>query len=129
MGVCPTCGRPLPVVKRSLLRVHPRSNLILWGDQVVPLTEAERRLVKTILEQGSARWEDLQAIVTPGAEATHNLVAVTLSHARRKLRQAGVTGEIKAVRGWGVIFVDTAEKRRGAARPRHQWRQGSHRSH
>ena len=88
------------------LRVHAGAHLVSWHGKVVPLSESERSLVKAILGKGSASWEELKEALHPGGEISTNLLNVSLSHLRRKLKNAHVTYDIQNIRQWGVTLVD-----------------------
>jgi DNA-binding response OmpR family regulator len=113
---CPTCGEPLPVIAaKGALKVHAGAGLVSWRGKILPLGDRERSLVKAIMINGSATWDELKAahgsadLESPAqlpAKVSINLINVTLSHLRRKLLEAGVTCELKNIRGWGMTIVD-----------------------
>ena len=104
---CPTCNQALPIIAEiGALSVHTGAHLVSWQGEIIPLMEAERSLVKAILMKGSATWAQLKEALHPDGEVSTNLLNVSLSRVRRKLKEAAVAYDIKAIRGWGVILVD-----------------------
>jgi DNA-binding response OmpR family regulator len=107
MVKCPTCDQAMSIiVEIGALRVHTGAHLVSWHGEIIPLTETERRLVKAILMKGSATWEELKEALHPDGDVSTNLLNVSLAHLRRRLKEAEVAYDIKAIRGWGVILVD-----------------------
>lgn len=107
MVKCPTCNQPMPTyAELGSLRVHTGSHLISWHGKIIPLSESERGLMKIIIAKGSASWPELKEALHPGCEVSANLLNVSLSHVRRKLRDAGIPYDIRNIRQWGVILVD-----------------------
>ena len=107
MVKCPTCSQPMPIaVEIGALRVHTGAHLVSWHGKIIPLTEAERSLVKAILMKGSATWDELKEALHPDGDVSTNLLNVSLSRVRRKLKEANVAYDIQNVRSWGVIMVD-----------------------
>ena len=104
---CPTCNQPMPIFAEiASLRVHSGSHLLSWHGKIIPLSESERSLMKAIIVKGSATWSELKEALHPDGEVSTNLLNVSLSHVRRKLRNAGVPYDIQNIRQWGVILVD-----------------------
>lgn len=104
---CPTCNQPMPLLAEiGSLRVHTGSNLLSWHGKIIPLSESERSLMKAIIVKGSATWSELKEALHPGSEVSTNLLNVSLSHVRRKLREAEIPYDIQNIRQWGVILVD-----------------------
>ena len=107
MVKCPTCGQPMPIFAQiGSLRVHTGAHLVSWHGKIIPLTEAERSLVKAMLLKGSATWKELKEALHPGGKVSTNLLNVSLAHLRRKLKEANIAYDIKSIRGWGAILVD-----------------------
>lgn len=103
---CPTCDQALPIIAEiSSLRVHTGAHLVSWHGEIIPLTGAERSLVKAILMKGSATWDELKEALHPAGDVSTNLLNVSLSRVRRKLKEAKAAYDIKSIRGWGVILV------------------------
>lgn len=107
MVKCPSCHQTMPILAEiGSLRVHAGAHLVSWRGKIVPLSESERSLIKAILVKGYASWEDLKEALHPGGDVSTNLLNVSLSHLRRKLRDAHVTYDIQNIRQWGVILID-----------------------
>lgn len=107
MVKCPSCHQPMPILAElGSLRVHSGAHLVSWQGKIVPLSESERSLVKAILMKGSATWQELKDALHPDGDVSTNLLNVSLSHLRRKLRDAHVSYDIQNIRQWGVILVD-----------------------
>lgn len=116
---CPTCGESLPVIAaKGALKVHAGAGLVSWRGKILPLGDRERILVRAIMMNGSATWDELKEAHVPAelensaqlqTDVSINLIKVTLSHLRRKLREAGVTCELKNIRGWGMTIVGNGE--------------------
>lgn len=107
MVKCPTCNQPMPTaIEMGALRAHAGAHLVSWHGKIIPLTEAERSLVKAMLMKGSATWTELKEALHPDGDVSTNLLNVSLAHLRRKLKEAKVAYDIESIRGWGVILVD-----------------------
>jgi DNA-binding response OmpR family regulator len=107
MVKCPSCHQPMPVLAEiGSLRVHAGAHLVSWHEKIIPLSESERSLMKAILVKGSATWQELKEALHPDGDVSTNLLNVSLSHVRRKLREAHVSYDIRNIRQWGVILVD-----------------------
>jgi hypothetical protein len=84
-----------------------------------------------VLMKGSATWAELKEALHPDGDVSTNLLNVSLSRVRRKLKEAKVAYDIQNVRNWGVILVDhdTSMPLRKRARTHMPAETGLHRRH